>query len=139
VGSKSISIGQNTVAYADDQYDVELTLTGEALALLQSFYGNDHVPDQSEAFFRFNLNKDPAVSSYIRYEIDLADSESALAINAVPVTATVKQDGSATTTGSASAQGVSQKGSSCGVGNGLAVFALLSFVFAATCLRRKVS
>jgi hypothetical protein len=139
VGSKSISIGQNTVAYADDQYDVELTLTGEALALLKSFYGSDHVPDQPEAFFRFNLNKDPAVSSYIRYEIDLADSESALAINAVPVTATLKQDGSATTTGNASAQGVSQKGSSCGVGNGLAVFALLSFFFAATCLRRKVS
>lgn len=137
VGSKYISIGQTTVAYADDQYDVELTLTGEALALLQSFYGNDHIPDQPEAFFRFNLNKDPAVSSYIRYEIDLADNESSLAINTASGTATPKQESATTAAADASALGESHKGSSCGVGNGLAVLALLSFFVAVTGLRRK--
>lgn len=75
-----INIGTSGVAYADDQYDVEFALTGEALALPQNFYGGDNVPDQPEACFRFNLNKDPAASTFIRYMIDLADNESSLTI-----------------------------------------------------------
>ena len=137
VGTKYISIGTSAAAYADDQYDVEFALTGEALALLQSFYGGDNVPEQSKAYFRFNLNKDPAVSTFIRYAVDLADNESALAINVAPGNTTSKPAVFATATADASAQAESKKTSSCGVGSGLAVLTLLSLVFMATFLRRK--
>ena len=82
VGSKYVDVGTSTVLYADDQYDVEFTLTGEALALLQSFYGGDNVPEQPEAFFRFSMNKDPVIgSAFVRYYIDTANDESSLAIH----------------------------------------------------------
>lgn len=81
VGSTFVDVGRESVTHADDQHDVEVALAGEALSLLQSFYGGDHVPDQAEAFFRFSLNKAPVVGSrFVRYNIDIADDESSLTI-----------------------------------------------------------
>lgn len=79
--------GAVQVDYVDDSEDQILILTGDALALFQSFYGGDHLPDQAEAFFRFNLDADPnqaIANSLIRYIIDVEPGESSLAINALP-------------------------------------------------------
>jgi autotransporter-associated beta strand protein len=64
------------VTYSDDQYDFTLTLSGDALALLTSFYGGDHIPEQSEAWFRFNLDPVPVLATdFNRYRIDLTTNE----------------------------------------------------------------
>jgi hypothetical protein len=84
VGSAYADAGTEQTNYADDQYALSFTLTGDALELLKSFYGGDNVPEQSEAFFRFNMNiimpglTDPY--PYERYIIDVADDESSLFI-----------------------------------------------------------
>lgn len=85
VDTTSVTVGgtaQNT--FADDTEDRTFTLSGAALTLFQSFYGGDHIPDQPEAFLRFNLGADPPLSSLIRYSIDLAPDESRLDIDSSP-------------------------------------------------------
>ena len=79
--------GAVQVDYDDDSEDQILILTGDALALFQSFCGGDHLPDQAEAFFRFNLDSDPdqtIANSLIRYLIDVEPGESSVAINDLP-------------------------------------------------------
>ena len=73
--------GQNN--FADDAQDRTFPLTGDALALFKSFYGGDNTPDQTEAFFRFNMSQDPALNPLIRYNIDLnlSPDESGVAIS----------------------------------------------------------
>ena len=50
--------GSSQFDFPDDAEDRSMVLGGSALALLQSFYGGDHISDQSEVFFRFNLDID---------------------------------------------------------------------------------
>ena len=77
--------GTEQFNFSDDTEDRSMVLVGPALALLQSFYGGDHVSDQSEVFFRFNLDIDPTLSKFRRYNVDLASSESSLSLTtAVP-------------------------------------------------------
>lgn len=66
--------------------DVSLSVTGDALTLLQSFYGGDNTPDQSEVFFRFNLDQDVNLNgaSYYRYKVNLGGSESSLELTTIP-------------------------------------------------------
>jgi hypothetical protein len=74
--------GQNNT-YADDTQDQSIALTGDALALLQSYYGGDNSPDRTEAFFRFNLDQllgGATINNFERYFIDKADDESVLSI-----------------------------------------------------------
>lgn len=81
VGATSAPITDgSTTGYADDEQDRVISLTGDALTLLRSFYGGDNVPDQTEAFFRFNLSEDPAINQYVRYRVDTGDNESGLQI-----------------------------------------------------------
>jgi hypothetical protein len=81
VDTTSVSIsGTSQNSFTDDAEDRTFALMGAALALFQSFYGGDHVPDQAEAFFRFNLSADPALGDLRRYNIDLATDESRLDI-----------------------------------------------------------
>lgn len=63
VGSHFEDAAGNTGSITLDP-DVDVTFTvgsGATLALLQSFYGGDHIPDQTEASFRFNLDKGDAL------------------------------------------------------------------------------
>ena len=72
------------VDYADDAYDLTFNLTGSALTLLQGYY-TGNTPNQTEAFFRFNLNADTTIGNDIdRYRIDVGASESVLTLNTVP-------------------------------------------------------
>jgi len=87
IGGIFIEVGESTTTYPDDTQEFALTLTGEALAMLNSFYGGDHTPDQAEAFFRFNLDKfaaDISSSSLNRYIVDVAPDETRLELE-VPV------------------------------------------------------
>ena len=74
VGSHFVASGGNTGSI-NLSPPVEVTFTinsGEALALLQSFY-TDHVPNRAEAAFRFNLSRmtsDIGGSSLNRYILD---------------------------------------------------------------------
>jgi methionine-rich copper-binding protein CopC len=87
VGTTSVTVtGTADTNFADDSQDRVFALSGDALALLQSFYGDDHIPDQTEVFFRFSLDPDPAVNTYRRYRIDLGDHESGLQVSSVPPT-----------------------------------------------------
>lgn len=84
-GSTYDSVGNTTVNYADDAEDTSYAITGDALTLLQGFYGGDNTPDQTEAFFRFNLSVDPSLSGNItRYLVDTATDESSLVLTTVP-------------------------------------------------------
>ena len=75
--STSVTIsGTSQNNFADDAEDRSAVLTGSALDLIKSFYGGDHIPDRSEIFFRFNMDEDPAVTSYRRYIPDYALDES---------------------------------------------------------------
>lgn len=79
---------RNQVTYAPDQKDQNFTLTGDALALLESFYGGDHIPERSEAFFRFNLNQllgGATINNFERYFIEKANDQSFLTIGSEPV------------------------------------------------------
>lgn len=88
VGSTNIPAGTTQVNYADDTQDQSYTLTGDALTLLQSFYEGDHIPDQTEIFFRFNIDTSLGGTSLNRYTIDLASDESSLDISAAIVVVT---------------------------------------------------
>jgi hypothetical protein len=84
VGSTYIDVGTGSESYPDDLHDQSYVISGDALTLIQSFYGGDHLPDQAEVFFRFNLNIImPSLSglAYERYFIDLAADESSLQIS----------------------------------------------------------
>lgn len=69
--------------------DVSYTInSGSALALLQSFYGGDHIPDQTEASFRFNLDRAYTGGirnqSLNRYTINNDVNTSSFELTAVP-------------------------------------------------------
>ncbi|BCX47751.1 hypothetical protein HAHE_16590 [Haloferula helveola] len=84
--SEPTSAGQ--VSYADDEQDQRYQITGDALALLQSFYGGDHIPDQTTVYFRFNSDNliigsgtaQIGGTTFDRYFIDTDPAESALQI-----------------------------------------------------------
>lgn len=79
--------GTDQNSFPDDREDRTLVLTGAALNLFQSFYGDDHLPDRPEAFFRFNLSKNPDEKRYlIRYVIDIAADQASLVINGARIT-----------------------------------------------------
>jgi hypothetical protein len=70
-----------------------LTLNSSALTLLESFYGGDETPDQSEVFFRFNNDTALTLEDAIdRYELAIQGGPTAsngpiaatLTINSVP-------------------------------------------------------
>ena len=65
--------------------DVSLSVTGDALTLLQSFY-TDNTPDQSEAFLRFNLDTELATGnpSYRRYNVNMDAATSSLELTTIP-------------------------------------------------------
>jgi hypothetical protein len=89
VGETYIAAGTSDVNFADDEQDQVYEVTGEALELLKSFYGGDNVPEQSEAFFRFNMDVImlplDTGNPYQRYRIDLADDEASLLIYHTPI------------------------------------------------------
>jgi len=79
--------GSNGSIVLDPDVDVLFTInSGAALALLQSFYGGDHIPDQAEASFRFNLDKGvaPDANGLNRYFVNDDASTSGFEITAVP-------------------------------------------------------
>ena len=84
VGSVNlVESGTGRNDWADDEQDQSLVLTGGALALLQSYYGGDHIPDRSEAFFRFNLDQllgGANINNFERYFIDTAPDEASLSL-----------------------------------------------------------
>ncbi|MCH7225901.1 hypothetical protein [Haloferula sp. A504] len=91
VGTVDLSEPQGgQVNYGDDEQDQTMTLSGDALALLQGFYGGDHIPERTEVFFRFNLDNlvtgsgDAGLdgSVFDRYFIDLGVGESGLELGA---------------------------------------------------------
>lgn len=58
VGSHFIDTESNTDSVIGLSVNVSFTISsGPSLALLQSFYGGDHIPDQDWASFRFNLDQ----------------------------------------------------------------------------------
>lgn len=71
--------------------DVSLSLTGDPLTLLQGFYGGDHIPDQTEVFFRFNLDQEVPIRSpsYYRYNVNVDASASSLDITVIPEPSTL--------------------------------------------------
>jgi len=83
VGSAYVAVGSTQVNYADDQHEFTLTLPAAAITVIQAIYGDDHIPDQPEVFFRFNLDaqlSDLSGNSLNRYYVDLADDESSLTL-----------------------------------------------------------
>jgi len=76
------------VPYPADSEDRTYSFSGGALDLIKTYYGGDHIPDQTEAFFRFNLNvltDINAGTAFVRYRVDLDPSESDLQIGTVSV------------------------------------------------------
>jgi hypothetical protein len=65
----------------DPPKQITYTLTGDALALLQSFYTNS-TPNQTEAFFRWNSSTDLNVGDSDRYVID--PNSPKITITAIP-------------------------------------------------------
>lgn len=53
------------------------TLTGDALALLQSYY-DGHMPTQDSVYIRFNLSQDPPLNLFQRYRISLSSEGTSL-------------------------------------------------------------
>lgn len=94
VGSHFIDAGSNSnTINLDPAVNVTFNInSGPALALLQSFYGGDHIPEQTWASFRFNLDQlyvnsesDPLGSTGInRYSINNDVSTSSFEITAIP-------------------------------------------------------
>ena len=87
IHSEYIDVGTSQVNHADDAFDISVSLTGDALTVIQNFYGGDHIPDQSEVFFRFNLDGMTAITNGTgldRYNIDIAADESSLEITTIP-------------------------------------------------------
>lgn len=83
VDSAYVAVGSDQVPYADDQQDWSLDLPVAALTVLRELYGGDHIPDQPEVFFRFNLDaqvSDLGANSLNRYLIDLTTDESSLTL-----------------------------------------------------------
>lgn len=88
VGGHFEDAGPNTGSI-DLAPDVDVLFTvnsGPTLALLQGFYGGDHLPDQAEASFRFNLTSGDALvgTGLNRYFINDDVATSGLQINAIP-------------------------------------------------------
>ena len=55
----------------DPRVRVSFTIdSGDALALLRSYYGSDHIPDQEEACFRFSLNLDRELAITLQLPAD---------------------------------------------------------------------
>jgi hypothetical protein len=75
----------SSLSFSNDEQDQAYMLSGDALSLLQSFYGGDHIPDQPEVFFRFNHSLVPleltSSTAYDRYSIDTALDQSSLEIS----------------------------------------------------------
>jgi hypothetical protein len=87
VDTTSVTISGTTQNnFPDDAEERSLAVTGAALTLFRSFYGGDHIPDQPEAFIRFNLSEDPSLGDLRRYSIDLAPDESRLELGTHTVT-----------------------------------------------------
>ena len=91
VGATNLPDSGMNLTYAADEQDQSYTLSGDALALLQSYYGGDNVPDRTEAFFRFNLDQllgGATINNFERYFISTASDQSLLtigsAVGAVP-------------------------------------------------------
>ncbi len=96
VGSRFIDAGtDNNTITLDPVVNVTFTIgSGSSLALLQSFYGGDHVPAQQWASFRFNLDQlfvnsldvnDPIGGVGLnRYVINNDVSTSSFQITAIP-------------------------------------------------------
>ncbi len=62
----------------------QMALSTQALDLLKSYYGGDHIPERLEAFFRFNLNPAPTNNaSEIRYTIGNGVNQNSLSIQYV--------------------------------------------------------
>ncbi len=77
VGSTQILVSETSqVDHEDDVQDQSYTLTDDALTLLQSYYGGDHIPERGEIFFRFSLTATANLNKLDRYLIDLDPSES---------------------------------------------------------------
>ena len=88
VGSHFEDAGTNTGSITLDPA-VNVTFignSGAALAELQGFYGGDHIPDQTEVSFRFNLTTGDATSGtgLNRYFINDEVTTSGLEITAIP-------------------------------------------------------
>jgi hypothetical protein len=66
--------------------DVSLDLAGSSLARFQSFYGGDHTPEQTEVFFRFNLDSAVPIgsSAYYRYKLNTDPSSAEIEIDTIP-------------------------------------------------------
>ncbi len=58
----------------------QAVLSGEALDLLKSYYGGDHIPERPEAFFRFNLDAALAAGSLLSYTLGTTASQNVLNI-----------------------------------------------------------
>lgn len=90
LGSRFIDDGGTTGSVTlDPVVNVSYTIdSGSALALLQSFYGGDHVPDQTEASFRFNLDRNYGgaidSNSLNRYFVNSSTATSGFEISTVP-------------------------------------------------------
>ncbi len=85
VGATATEVkGGSQHTYKDGMEVRTFALAGDALAHLQGFYGGDHIPEQTEVFFRFNLDANPdekAPNSLVRYTINTAAGKSAFEIN----------------------------------------------------------
>ncbi|WOO40238.1 DUF6288 domain-containing protein [Rubellicoccus peritrichatus] len=81
VGTTSVTISGNSQNdFIDDYEDRIIRLSGSALHRLKSYYGGDHIPEQTEAFFRFNLDTNPTLFALQRYHIDTGSNETGLNI-----------------------------------------------------------
>lgn len=93
LGSRLITPPDNSSYTLPTPDNVTFTISsGPALALLQGFYGGDHIPDQAWASFRFNLDQlfvnsqaDPLGGSGLnRYILNNDVSFSSFTITAIP-------------------------------------------------------
>ncbi|MDT8390938.1 MAG: autotransporter-associated beta strand repeat-containing protein [Lentisphaeria bacterium] len=95
IGSHYIEVGTTPVDL-DPPVNVTLSVnSGPALTLLQSFYGGDHIPDQSEVAFRFNLD-DPITTGavYNLYRLTSDVLTSGFTLNTAAPAAAFYWDGS---------------------------------------------
>jgi uncharacterized repeat protein (TIGR02543 family) len=80
VGTTSVTItGTTETFFTAGQQTRSFTLTGNALALLKSYY-DGHTPLRSTAYFRFNMSVDPLLSQIRRYRVSTAAAGSSLKV-----------------------------------------------------------
>ncbi len=87
VGSQLINPTSNASFDVIPNLDVTYTInSGAALATLQGFYGGDHIPDQVEASFRFNLDVGNATDGLglNRYFVNDSVSTSGFEMTTIP-------------------------------------------------------